>query len=119
MQVLVWSTVAVGLIGAIHAVGQGRKARFAGIQLGGTAAQQALTIGSPLSAPPLMLVAFVVSAYQGRIDVVRILSTVFIVGILGEVDTWTTLRRPGSDPLSAVCVLADLALPIAVIWSTL
>lgn len=118
MRVLVWSYVVVSVIGAVHAVRRGRTARFAGIRLPGSAAQHALTIGSPLSAPPLLLIALVVATHQERLGVVRILSTLCVVGILGEVDTWTTLRRPRCDLLGAACVVLLTTLPLALILAT-
>jgi hypothetical protein len=115
MRFLVRSIVAVSVVGALHCITGGRPARFAGIRLPGTAAQHALTIGTPLSAPPLMLVALVIAARRGRVDAVRLLSAIFIVGILGEPDTWAALRRPSGDPLGTACAGLYIALPGALI----
>lgn len=57
MQSLARCYVAVCVVGAIHAVRRGRHARFLHVQLPGTPIQHALTIGSPLSASPIMQVA--------------------------------------------------------------
>ncbi len=109
------SYLAVAVVGAVHAVDRDRPARFAGVNLPGTPRQQALTVGTPLSAPPLMLVALVVAGLRHRSDIVRRLAILFIVGIAGEVDTWTTLRKPTADLLATVCVLLDVALPTAML----
>ena len=91
---------------------------FGGINVPGTAAQHALTIGSPLSAPPLMLIALIAASRRGRTDAVRLLAGMLIFGILGEVDTWTTLRRPGLDPVGTACVALDVVLPVALLVET-
>lgn len=118
MRPLLRSILAVSAVGALHSVRTGRPARFAGIRVPGRAGQHALTIGSPLSAPPIMLVVLVGAARRGRNDVVRLLASMLIVGILGEVDTWTTLRRPAADPIATTCVVLDLVLPAALIVAT-
>lgn len=120
MRLLAGSYVAVSVVGAIHACRQGRTARFAGVRLPGTAVQHALTIGSPLSAPPILHVAML-RVVQGDHAEARLrtwmrrLGALFLVGIAGEPDSWSALRRPADDPLSAVCVLLDVALPVAMI----
>jgi len=106
-----WTTVAVSAVGAVHAVRRNRPARFAAIHLPGSPAAHACTIGSPLSAPPLMLAALVGSAASERAGVVRLLSAGFLIGILGEVDTWSVVRRPASDPVAAACIAGYLVLP--------
>ncbi len=115
MRSLESSYLAVAVVGAVHAVRRERPARFAGIDLPGTPAQQALTVGTPLSAPPVMLVAVVVAGLRHRSDIVRTLAMLFIAGIAGEVDTWTTPCKPIADPLATVCVLLDVALPTAIL----
>ena len=118
MRWCVRSILAVSVIGAVYSVRRDRCARFAGISVPGTAAQHALTIGSPLSAPPLMLIALIAAARRGRTDAVRLLSAMLVFGILGEVDTWTTLRRPGLDPVGTACVVLDVVLPVALLVET-
>jgi hypothetical protein len=122
MRLLAGSYVVAATAGAFHAVARGRPARFLGVRLPGTAAQHALTIGSPLSAPPIMLVALLAAAWPNPRDPTRTawarrLSVLFLVGIAGEPDTWSTLRRPASDPIATACVVLDLALPAAVLRS--
>lgn len=119
MRSTVRSILAVSVVGAVHSLSRGRPARFAGIRLPGTAVQHALTIGSPLSAPPAMLAALVIADRRGRDDVVRVLSAMFVVGILGEADTWTMLRRgPRSDPIAALCAAFYVVLPATLMWQT-
>jgi hypothetical protein len=65
-----------------------------------------------------MLAALALAARRGHRDTVRLLSTVLILGILGEIDTWTTLRQPGIDPLGTACVALDLILPAGLILET-
>ncbi len=109
------SYLAVAVVGAVRAVRRERPARVAGIELPGTPRQQAFTVGTPLSAPPLMLVALVVAGRRGRSDIERILAILFIVGIAGEADTWSALRKPTADLLATTCVLLDVALPTAML----
>ena len=110
------SYLAVAVVGAFHSVRRDRRARFAGLDLPGTPAQQVLTVGTPLSAPPLMLVALLVAGRRGRNDIVRMLAMLFIVGIAGEVDTWSALRKPTADLLATACVALNAALPAAMVW---
>ena len=110
------SYLAVAVVGAVHAVRGDRRARFAGLDLPGTPAQQALTVGTPLSGPPLMLVALVVAGRRGRNDIVRMLAMLFLLGIACEVDTWTALRESTADLLATACVVLDAALPAAMVW---
>ena len=112
------SYLAVAVVGAVHAVRLERPVRFAGINLPGTPSQQALTVGTPLSAPPVLLAALLVSSRRGRNDIVRMLAMLFLLGIAGEVDTWTTLRNPTVDLLATTCVLLDVVLPAAMVWDT-
>jgi len=116
MRLVVRSILAVSFVGAAHSVLQNRPARFAGIRLPGTAAQHALTIGTPLSAPPLMLVALTVACRRERHDVVRLLAATLVIGIFGEADTWTTIRKPRTDPLGMTCVALGVVLPTSLIW---
>jgi hypothetical protein len=115
--------VVVAVAGALRSVSNERPARFLGVQLPGTPAQQALTVGSPLSAPPVMLLALLAAAGRSPRDPtlaawVRRLSVLFLVGIAGEPDTWSTLRRPASDPITTACVVLDLVLPAALLRSS-
>ncbi len=82
------SYVAVAVVGTVHAVRRERPARFGGIELPGTPAQQALSVGTPL------------------------------VGIAGEVDTWCALRKPTAELLATVCVVLDATLPAAFVWGS-
>ena len=118
MRWWVRSILVVSVVGAVDSVRRDRCAGFVGISVPGTAAQHALTIGSPLSAPPLMLIALIAAARRGRTDAVRLLAAMLIFGILGEVDTWTTLRRPGLDPVGTACVVLDVVLPVALLLET-
>lgn len=68
-----------------------------------------------MSAPPVMLGALVISARSGRTDIVRLLSALFLVGILGEPDTWSVVRRPRSDRLATACVALEIVLPAALL----
>jgi hypothetical protein len=115
MRSIVGSILAVSLLGAVHSVRRDRAARFAAVPLPGSAALHAATIGSPLSAPPLMLIGLAVAAQRGHRDIVRVLAGVLIVGILGEPDTWTTLRRPSRDPVGTACTALDVVLPALLI----
>ncbi len=112
------SYLAVAVVGAVHAVRLERPVRFAGINLPGTPSQQALTVGTPLSAPPVLLAALLVSSRRGRNDIVRMLAMLFIVGIAGEVDTWSALRKPTADLLATACVVLNAALPAAMVWKS-
>jgi hypothetical protein len=116
MRALVTSYVAVSVVGAVHAVRRGSTARFAGVRLPGTPRTHALTIGSPLSAPPVLLIALVVAARQRRSDAINVLSGLFLIGIAGEADTWATVRRPSADPVRTVCAGLAAALPIAMLY---
>src|SRR5215471_4707134 len=107
----VTALLVVSAVGAVHAIRRGRTCRFLAIPVPGTAVQHALTIGTPLSAPPIMLAGLATAARQGRTDVVRLLGAAFLLGILGEVDTWTTLRRPSADAFGTACVAAYVVLP--------
>jgi hypothetical protein len=111
VRFLVRSILAVNALGAVTALRQRRPARFAGISLPGPPVLQALTIGSSMSAPPIMLGLLVVGARRGRTDIVRSVAALFVLGILGEPDTWRALRRPSSDPVSAACVVLEIVLP--------
>lgn len=113
-----WALAATSVVGAVHSVRRARPARFLGVRSPGTQGAQAWTIGTPLSAPPWMLGALVVAAHRDRRGPVRGLSAGFLVGILGEVDTWSTIRRPRSDPVAAACVAAYLVLPTLLIAGT-
>jgi hypothetical protein len=115
VRFLVRSILAVSLIGALAAIGRRREARFAGIRLPGSPVAQALTIGTAMSAPPIMLAGLVISARGGRNDIVRLLSAIFLVGILGEPDTWSVVRRPRSDRLATACVILEIVLPAALL----
>ena len=116
------SYVAVSVAGAIHAVRRSRHARFLGIQLPGTPLQHAMTIGSPLSAPPAMQVALLAAVRPTvpqpvRHRWVRWLAVMFLVGIVGEVDTRTTLLHPTGDRFAAVVLLLEVVLPVSLLWS--
>ena len=39
----------------------------------------------------------------------------FALGIAAEPGTWATLRRPADDPLTTICVLSEVVLPIAML----
>lgn len=119
MKFWVRSIVAVNGLGAVRAIQRDRPCRFLGIPFPGTPLQHAMTVGSPMSAPPLMLGALLVGAQRGRHDVVGLLSAMFLVGILSEPDTWETLRQPRSDPLSTVCAASEIALPTLLLTGTL
>lgn len=119
MRLLVRSILAVSLVGALAALDRQRMARFVGIRLPGSPVAQALTVGTSMSAPPVMLGALVISARSGRTDIVRLLSALFLVGILGEPDTWSVVRRPRSDPLATACVALEILLPVALLQKSI
>jgi hypothetical protein len=49
----------------------------------------------------------------------RLLSGAYVVvAVAGEPDTWSTLRRPASDPIATACVVLDLVLPAALLRSS-
>ena len=118
MRSLVRSILIVSVIGAVQAVHRDRRCRCLGIDFPGTATQHALTVGSGMSAPPLLLGALVISAERDRTGVVGVLAALMVAGILGEPNTWKTLRQPGTDPLSTVCVVLEIALPAKLAWDT-
>jgi hypothetical protein len=115
MRWLIRALLGASVVGAVHAIRLRRPARFAAIPLPGSAAVHAATIGSPLSAPPLMLAALVIAERRGRPDVIAVLSGLFVVGILGEVDTWHAVRAPGADPVATACVVAYVLIPAALV----
>jgi hypothetical protein len=43
----------------------------------------------------------------------------FLIGIVGEPDTYRALRRPGVDPIWFTCAALDAALPAAMALSVL
>ena len=118
MRAIESSYLAVVVVGAVHAVRLERPVRFAGINLQGTPRHQALTVGTPLSAPPVLLAVLLVASRRGRNDIVRMLAMLFLLGTAGEVDTWTALRNPTVDLLATACVLLDVVLPAAMVWET-
>lgn len=115
MSLLVKGYVAVSVVGAVHAVRRGRPARFAGLRFPGTPGAHALTIGTPLSAPPAMLVGLLLAARRQRGDVIKILSVLFLLGVAAEPDTRAALRHPSADPLSTGCSVLELMLPVAML----
>jgi hypothetical protein len=116
VRALVTAYLAGSVVGAVHSIRRGRHARFAGLHLPGTPLAHALTIGSPLSAPPAMLLALVVAERTGRRDLVSALSMLFLVGIAAEADTVPTLLlHPSADRLRTTCVLLDVALPVVML----
>lgn len=115
MRFLARAYVVTGIVGAVHAVRRGLPARFAGVRLPGSPLQHAVTLGTPLSAPPLAWLAVLLAEGRGRNDIVRKLALLFVVGIAGEPDTWSTLRRPAEDPTATALVALDLVLPMLMI----
>ena len=115
MRTLARLYLAVSVIGAVRAVQRQRLCRFAGLSFPGTPAQQALTVGTPMSAPPLMLAALAVCVRRRRVKWVRMLAAAFFVGSIGELDTLKTLRNPTADPVSTVCTALELAVPAALL----
>ena len=106
--------VVASVVGAAHSVRGGRTARFGGVRLPGSPLLHALTIGTPLSAPPVMVAAMVWAERRDRPDVTRALAALFVVGILGEVDTWSTLAHPRRSPFTTALVALDLILTISI-----
>jgi hypothetical protein len=115
MRFLTQCTIAVSVAGAIHAIRRDRPARMFGLRFPGSTALHAATIGTSISAPPAMLVLLWIADRTGRPRVIRVLAGLFFVGILCEVDTWTTMRHPGDDPAATGVVVAEIALPIALL----
>lgn len=105
----------VSLLGAVHAVRRGRPARFAGLHFPGTPLAHALTIGTPLSAPPAMLAALLFAVRSRRRGATCLLALLFFLGIIAEPDSLAALRKPTSDPLATGCAALDTALPIALL----
>jgi hypothetical protein len=119
VRLLATAYIGFNVVGAVRSLRRGRPARFLGVQLPGPPVAKALTIGTPLSAPPAMLIALAVAAHSRRDDIVLVLSAMFIVGIVGEPDTYRALRRPVVDPISSTCAALDAALPAAMAASAL
>ena len=115
MRALARAYLAVSLLGALHAIRRHLPARPVGWQFPGTPRAQALTIGTPLSAPPAMLVALLVAIRMGHRDAIRLLSLLFLLGIVAEADTPTTLRAPFADPFTTGCTALEIVLPIAML----
>ncbi len=113
MRALARVYIAVSLLGAVHAVRRGRPARFAGLRFPGTPFAHALTVGTPLSAPPAMLAALTIAVRKNHVGATRMLSFLFLVGILAEPDSWAALRQPKADPSATGWTVLDAALPIA------
>ena len=107
--------VAVSGVGAWHSLRRRRIARVFGIQLAGSPLAQALTLGTPLSAPPVMLIALILAEHREREDVIAVLAPLFLLGLLGEADTMHTVRGPTADPMSTICVVLEAALPLAML----
>lgn len=62
-----------------------------------------------------MLAALAWSAWRGNRQRVQVLGALFLMGILGEPDTWATVQRPFADPLRTTVTLLDVALPAAML----
>jgi hypothetical protein len=107
--------VGVCAAGARLAIRRGQTARIFGVRLPGSATQQGATIGTSLSAPPLMLALLLYADRTKRRRLTQILAALALVGILAEADTWTTLRRPSDDPTRSLIVSAELLLPISLL----
>jgi hypothetical protein len=117
VRLLATSYIAVSVLGAIHSLRRGRVARFLGMQLQGPPVVQALTIGTPLSAPPAMLIALALAAHRHRNTAVATVSAIFLLGVVGEPDTYEAVRRPTADPIGSTCAVLELALPAAMVCS--
>jgi hypothetical protein len=115
VRALVTAYLAGSVFGAVHSVRHRRHARFAGLRLPGSPGAHALTVGSPLSAPPAMLLALLVARRRGRYDLIEALSVLFLIGIAAEADTVPTLLHPREDPMRTACVALDVALPAAML----
>lgn len=76
---------------------------------------QALTIGTPLSAPPALLAALALAELRSDRQRRRALALVFAVGVLGEPDSWRALANPRDEPATTVLVALDLAMPLAML----
>jgi hypothetical protein len=81
----------------------------------GTPGVQALTVGTPLSAPPPMLVALLLAAGGRHRGALRLLLLLFLLGVIAETDTRTALRQPAADPLTTACIALDIVLPVAML----
>lgn len=111
MRSLLKSYLVLNVVGAALSVQRRRSPRLFGIRLPGTPLIHALTIGSPMSAPPLMLMALIVAERRRRLDVVAAISAMFVCGIAGEADTVAALRRPRADPVVTALVVLELVVP--------
>src|SRR5262245_2252134 len=119
VRALATAYIGVSVVGAVHSLRRKRLARFLGMQLPGPPVAQALTIGTPLSAPPVMLVALALAAHRRHDTALLMLSAMFLFGIVGEPDTYSTLRRPGVDPVGTTWTVLEAALPAAMLTATL
>ena len=113
VRLLATSYIAVSAVGAIHSLRRRRPARLLGVGLPGPPIAQAISIGTPLSAPPAMLVALAIAADRRRDRALLALSAMFLLGITGEPDTYRAIRRPRADPIATVCVALAVAIPAA------
>lgn len=113
MRSLVKCYLTLNVVGAILSVHGRRSPRVFGFRLPGTPTAHALTIGSPLSAPPLMLMALIVAERRRRFDMVAALGAIFVCGVACEADTVAALRDPRADPLVTALVALELAVPAA------
>jgi hypothetical protein len=95
-----------------------RPARFVGLRLPGSPLAHALTIGTPLSAPPAMLIALVVASRKQRRDAIKFLSVMFLLGVAGEADTAATIRHPFADPLGTGCTVLEMLVPVAMLMES-
>lgn len=113
-SVVVWSYAITGVAGAVHAVRRDLPARFCGLRWPGTPVIQAVSIGTALSAPPALLVAAIVDIGRSR-RWSRLLAVGFLIGAVGERDTYRTLRHPRRNLATTMISAANLALPAAML----
>ena len=75
MRSLIKCYLVLNVIGAGLSLQRSRSPRLFGVQLPGTPMAHALTIGSPLSAPPLMVIALIIAERRRRFDLVAALGS--------------------------------------------
>lgn len=108
---------AVSVVGAVESIRLDRPGRFVGLPFPGNPLVHALTIGTPLSPPPVMLALLAVAVRERWTVVIRILSVVFLAGIVGEADTPGTVLHPSAHPVNTCCVVLLVVLPVAMFWA--
>ena len=61
------------------------------------------------------LMALAVAVRNNHRGPTRLLSMLFLIGIMAEPDTLAALRKPTADPLATAFAALDVAIPIALL----